>query len=83
MGGHCPLFPNVTWAMDFQFDATTNARSLKLLNIIDENLTGAIDWIEGKIRDLLGKHRILVSFFASVAAFLTDLFVDLRNPCHS
>ena len=36
MGGHCPLFPNVTWAMDFQFDATTNARSLKLLNIIDE-----------------------------------------------
>lgn len=36
MGMHQPLYPNVTWAMDFQFDATTDGRVVKLLNIIDE-----------------------------------------------
>lgn len=29
-------FPNHVWALDFQFDQTTNGRNLKFLNIIDE-----------------------------------------------
>ena len=36
MGAHQPIAPNVTWAMDFQFDATSDGRVLKFLNVIDE-----------------------------------------------
>ena len=36
IGKMSPLYPNVVWAMDFQFDQTTDARPIKLLNIIDE-----------------------------------------------
>jgi len=36
MGAMCPIAPNVVWAMDFQFDQTSDGRPLKLLNIIDE-----------------------------------------------
>ena len=32
----CPIRPNVVWALDFQFDQTSDARMLKLLNVIDE-----------------------------------------------
>jgi len=36
MGAMCPIRPNVLWALDFQFDQTSNGRTLKLLNVIDE-----------------------------------------------
>jgi putative transposase len=36
VGAFCPIRPNVLWALDFQFDQTADARTLKLLNIIDE-----------------------------------------------
>jgi putative transposase len=36
VGIHQPLYPDVTWAMDFQFDETTDAKSIKILNIVDE-----------------------------------------------
>jgi putative transposase len=36
VGAFCPIRPNVLWAMDFQFDQTSDGRNLKLLNIIDE-----------------------------------------------
>jgi putative transposase len=36
VGAMRPIAPNVIWAMDFQFDQTSDARNLKLLNIIDE-----------------------------------------------
>lgn len=36
IGAFCPIHPNVLWAMDFQFDQTSDGRNLKLLNIIDE-----------------------------------------------
>ena len=36
VGAMCPIRPNVIWAMDFQFDQTTDGRILKLLNVIDE-----------------------------------------------
>jgi putative transposase len=32
----CPIAPNVIWALDFQFDQTSDGRILKLLNVIDE-----------------------------------------------
>ncbi len=36
VGAMCPIRPNVIWALDFQFDQTTDGRNLKLLNVIDE-----------------------------------------------
>jgi putative transposase len=36
IGPMCPIRPNVVWALDFQFDQTSDARMLKLLNVIDE-----------------------------------------------
>jgi putative transposase len=36
MGAFSPIAPGVVWAMDFQFDQTSDARMLKLLNVIDE-----------------------------------------------
>lgn len=36
VGAMCPIRPNVIWAMDFQFDQTTDGKTLKLLNVIDE-----------------------------------------------
>jgi transposase InsO family protein len=36
VGAFCPIRPNVVWALDFQFDQTSDARMLKLLNVIDE-----------------------------------------------
>ncbi len=32
----CPVRPNVVWSIDFQFDQTDDAKTLKLLNIFDE-----------------------------------------------
>ena len=36
VGAMVPIAPNVVWAMDFQFDQTSDGRMLKLLNVIDE-----------------------------------------------
>ena len=36
LGAMRPIAPNVIWAMDFQFDQTSNLRTIKMLNIIDE-----------------------------------------------
>jgi transposase InsO family protein len=36
VGAFCPIRPNVVWAIDFQYDQTEDAKTLKLLNIIDE-----------------------------------------------
>ncbi|WP_110808572.1 IS3 family transposase [Mycolicibacterium iranicum] len=36
VGAMSPIRPNAIWAMDFQFDTTADARTLKLLNVIDE-----------------------------------------------
>ncbi len=36
VGAMCPIRPNVVWAADFQFDQTSNGRTIKILNLIDE-----------------------------------------------
>ena len=36
VGAMRPIAPNVIWAMDFQFDQTSDLRTIKMLNIIDE-----------------------------------------------
>ena len=36
VGAMCPIRPNVLWAFDFQFDQTSDARTLKILNGVDE-----------------------------------------------
>ena len=43
MGAHHPIDANVTWAMDFHFDTTSDGRILKLLNIIDECSATLVD----------------------------------------
>jgi putative transposase len=36
VGRMSPIRPNVVWALDFQFDQTSDGRMLKILNVIDE-----------------------------------------------
>ena len=36
VGAMRPIAPNVIWAMDFQFDQTSDLRTIKMLNFIDE-----------------------------------------------
>jgi putative transposase len=36
IGAFSPIRPNVVWALDFQFDQTDDAKTLKLLNVVDE-----------------------------------------------
>jgi len=36
VGAMRPIAPNVIWTMDFQFDQTSDLRTIKMLNIIDE-----------------------------------------------
>ncbi len=36
MGAFCPIRPNVVWALDFQFDQSSDGRTLKFLNVLDE-----------------------------------------------
>lgn len=36
IGAMSPIVPNALWALDFQFDTTTDGRTLKMLNVIDE-----------------------------------------------
>ena len=36
VGAMCPIRPNARWVMDFQFDQTSDGRTLKLLNVLDE-----------------------------------------------
>jgi len=36
IGAMCPIAPDVLWALDFQFDQTSDGRTLKMLNVIDE-----------------------------------------------
>lgn len=35
-GAMCPIMPNVLWAFDFQFDQTSDIRTVKILNGVDE-----------------------------------------------
>ena len=37
VGSFCPIRPDVVWALDFQFDTTTDGRTLKLLHVVDEH----------------------------------------------
>jgi putative transposase len=36
VGPMCSIRPNVVWALDFQFDQTSEGRMLKFLNVVDE-----------------------------------------------
>ena len=36
VGAMCPIRPNLIWALDFQFDQTSDGRMLKILNVVDE-----------------------------------------------
>jgi putative transposase len=41
----CSIRPNVVWALDFQFDQTSEGRMLKFLNVVDEFIAQAVaDW---------------------------------------
>jgi hypothetical protein len=48
--------PNHVWALDYQFDQTTDGRTLKLLNIVDEHTREALT-ITVDRRDRRRRHR--------------------------
>jgi transposase InsO family protein len=48
--------PNVVWAVDFQFDATTDGRPIKIVSIVDEH---ARECLGGLVeRNITGRHLI-------------------------
>ena len=53
MGYHVPLEKNVSCALDFQFDQTTDTRTIKILNIIDEYSREALASVAARSIDLL------------------------------
>ena len=48
--------PNVVWAVDFQFDATTDGRPIKIVPIVDEHTRECL----GRLveRNITGRHLI-------------------------
>jgi len=43
VGAMSPICPNAIWALDFQYDQTTDTRPLKFLNILDEFTRECLD----------------------------------------
>jgi putative transposase len=66
----------VVWAIDFQFDATTDGRPIKIANVIDEHTRQALG---GQVaRSITGDD------LGRIAAAVTSLAVELvpqRLPC--
>jgi putative transposase len=48
--------PNVVWAVDFQFDATTDGRPIKILSIVDEHTRECLGGLLE--RNITGRHLI-------------------------
>ncbi len=70
MGIHQPTQVNVCWAMDFQFDQSTDTRPIKLLNVIDEYSRECLASIAGRSMDARG-----------VVAVLDGLLAERGKPC--
>lgn len=49
VGDMCPMPPNVIWALDFEFDQTSDGRILKLLKVIDESSRECLAIVECSI----------------------------------
>ena len=64
MGLHQPTQTNVCWAMDFQFDQTTDTRPIKMLNIIDEYSRECLASIAGRSMDSKGVVAVLDGLLA-------------------
>ena len=79
------------WAMDFQFDATTDGRRLKLLNVIDEHSRLCLAIRVGrrcKAKDLLALLKKLTSPYPAPSPIRSDigpafLVQALRNWCEA
>ena len=48
--------PNVVWAVDFQFDATTDGRPIKIVSIVDEHTRECLGGLVE--RNITGRHLI-------------------------
>ena len=71
IGAHQPIAPNVTWAMDFQFDQTTDLRTLTILNIIDEYSRECLEDFAERSMDAKG-----------VIAFLDGIVAERGAPIY-
>jgi putative transposase len=49
--------PNVVWAVDFQFDATTDGRPVKIVSIVDEHTRECLGGLVE--RNITGRHLIV------------------------
>jgi len=61
---HQAEYPNHVWSWDFMFDATTNGRSLKILNIIDEYTKECLLTITGRSIGSVDVFKHLRKLFA-------------------
>jgi transposase InsO family protein len=82
-------YPNHVWAIDFQFDETTDLRRLKLANIVDELTREALAMRVGRrctADDLIGELDRLVDLYGAPSCLRCDngpeLIADaLRDWC--
>ena len=83
------LRPNHVWAVDFQFDETTDGRRLKLANIVDEHTREALAMRVGRhcsAEDLIAELERLVAIYGPPSFLRADngpeLIADaLREWC--
>jgi len=76
VGTHQPLYPDVTWAMDFQFDQTTDSKPIKILNIVDEYTRECLQSLPGSSLDA---HRVIASLDDLVAERKPPLYLRVDN----
>jgi len=59
MGAHLPIRANVTWALDFQFDATSEPRVLEVRNVVDASTREELACVVGRSIDARDERRDL------------------------
>ena len=70
------IAPDVIWALDFQFDQTSDGRTLKLLNIIDEFTREAI---EIKVERSIGADAVVACLEKLSATRRAPNFIRMDN----
>ena len=76
VGAMVPIAPDVIWALDFQFDQTSDGRTLKLLNIIDEFTREAI---EIKVERSIGADAVVACLEKLSATRRAPNFIRMDN----
>ncbi len=76
MGAHHPTGPNITWATDLQFDATTDGKALKLLNIVDEY---SMEYLATLVDRSIDAEGVISTLDGILAERGTPLYIRMDN----